>query len=135
MSPFATMRSGGPCGRRARAIVARVLLVALLLPGVFSLTSPDPQWLLGVEREHAPHEHAGTTGHDHSAIPGSAGHPADHDCAPCQVLKYLAVGLARPPLALPGDEPAPFPRALRASAQRTGHLASLPPSRAPPGAA
>jgi len=122
----------GPGGNRFRALVARVLLVALLLPGVFSLTSPDPQWLLGVEREPVAHRHADGTAHQHSAIPGSAGHPADHECAPCQVLKYLAVGLSRPPLALPGVEPAPFPRAPRLVAQRTGHLASLPPSRAPP---
>ena len=82
-------------GNRFRALVARVLLVALLLPGVFSLTSPDPQWLLGVEREPIAHHHPDGTAHQHSAIPGSAGHPADHDCAPCQVLKYLAVGLSR----------------------------------------
>ena len=125
------MLDSGSRGNRFRALVARVLLVALLLPGVFALTSPDPHWLLGVERG-ATHHHADGTAHRHSAIPGSAGHPADHECAPCQVLKYLAVGLSRPPLALPGDDPAPFPRALRASAQRTGHLASLPPSRAPP---
>jgi hypothetical protein len=125
------MLDSGSRGNRFRALVARVLLVALLLPGVFALTSPDPQWLLGVERG-ATHRHADGTAHRHSAIPGSAGHPADHECAPCQVLKYLAVGLSRPPLALPGDDPAPVPRALRASAQRTGHLASLPPSRAPP---
>ena len=126
------MLDSGSRGNRFRALVARVLLLALLLPGVFALTSPDPQWLLGVERGPAAHHHADGTAHRHSAIPGSAGHPADHECAPCQVLKYLAVGLSRPPLALPGDDPAPFPRALRASAQRTGHLASLPPSRAPP---
>ena len=117
---------------RLRAVVARVLLVALLLPGVFALTSPDPQWLLGVERSPAGHHHADGTAHRHSAIPGSAGHPANHDCAPCQVLKYLAVGLARAPLALPGAAPRNFPPVLRVAAQRSGHLASLPPSRAPP---
>ena len=119
-------------GNRLRAAVARVLLVALLLPGVFALTSPDPQWLLGVERAPAAHHHAGGPAHPHSAIPGSAGHPADHECAPCQVLKYLAVGLSRPPLALPGAAPRNFPRAPRVDAQRSGLLASLPPSRAPP---
>jgi hypothetical protein len=127
------MLDTGPRGHRFRALVARVLLVALLVPGVFALTSPDPRWLLGVEREPAGHHrHADGTAHDHSAIPGSADHPADHECAPCQVLKYLAVALSRPPLALPGAAPRNFPLAPRVAAQRTGHLASLPPSRAPP---
>jgi hypothetical protein len=119
-------------GSRLRVVVARVLLVALLLPGVFALTSPDPQWLLGVERSPAGHHHADGTAHEHSAIPGSAGHPANHECAPCQVLKVLAIGLARPPLALPGAAPRNFSRAPRVAAQRSGLLASLPPSRAPP---
>ena len=127
------MRNTGHRRSRSHAFIARVLLVALLLPGVFSLTSPDPKWLLGIDDGHpAAHHHAAGSEHDHSAIPGSPGHPADHDCAPCQVLKYLAVGLTRPPLALPGAAPRNFPAAPRVVAQRSGHFASLPPSRAPP---
>lgn len=128
------MRNTGPDCSRWRALVARVLVFALLIPGVFSLTSPDPKWLLGVDRALS-HHHADGTAHEHSAIPGSDGHPADHGCAPCQVLKYLAVGLPQTALALPGVEPRNFPDVARAAAQRSGQVASLPPSRAPPAAA
>lgn len=116
-----------PDRRSARSFVARALLVALLLPTAFSLTSSDPRWFLGIETE--------TAEHDHSAIPGSAGHPADHDCAPCQALKYLALCLPQPKLVLPAAAPANFPPVARDQAQRAGHFASLPPSRAPPQAA
>jgi hypothetical protein len=122
---------------RVRRFVARVLIVALLLPTAFSLGSPDPHWLLGIESapERSAHHHpAGTPGHEHdgSNIPGSAGHPSDHNCNPCQVLKYLAIYLPQLPLSLPDSAPAALPRIARDQAQRAGHLASLPPSRAPP---
>jgi hypothetical protein len=139
-SLMAAMRNGGPRGRRIRALVARVLVVALLLPAVFALGAPDPRWFLGVgaEPEHsaAPaahhHHHDGDGAHEHSEIPGSPGHPADHNCSPCQVLKYLAIYLPQRPLVLAGAAPADFPGVARAAPQRTGHLAALPPSRAPP---
>jgi hypothetical protein len=129
------MRNARSGWRRARAFVVRALLFALLLPTAFSVTSPDPRWLLGVDvqAQRASHGHPeGTPRHDHSAIPGSPGHPADHDCAPCQTLKYLALCLPQPKLALPVVVPAVFPPLARNQAQRTGHFAALPPSRAPP---
>jgi hypothetical protein len=135
---MAAMRMGGPRERRTRSLIARVLIAALLLPAVFALSAPDPHWFLGIAEAERPatHHHAdGAPAHEHSAIPGSAGHPADHDCAPCQVLKYLAIYLPQRALALAGAAPADFPRVARAAPQRAGHLASLPPSRAPPLAA
>jgi hypothetical protein len=129
------MLKAWPGRRSARSFMARALLVALLLPTAFSITSPDPRWLLGIgaETRHAPQRHPeGKPGRDHSAIPGSPDHPADHDCAPCQALKYLALCLPQPGLPLPADAPADFPPAARDEAQRAGHFASLPPSRAPP---
>jgi hypothetical protein len=137
---MAAMRSGGPRGRRTRSLVARVLIVALLLPAVFALGAPDPHWFLGVGEAERPagHRHAeGAPAHEHrhSEIPGADGHPADHNCSPCQVLKYLAIYLPQRPLALAGAAPADFAPVARPAPQRTGHLASLPPSRAPPVAA
>lgn len=121
----------------ARSLVARVLVLALLLPTGYSLTAPDPHWFLGLgteaEQPAVPHHHPeGTPEHEHSAIPGSPGHPADHDCSPCQVLKYLAIYLPQLPFLLPAAAPVAFSRIARDQAQRAGHFASLPPSRAPP---
>src|SRR5438105_14304331 len=104
---------------RMRQFVARVLIVALLLPTTFALTAPDPHWFLGFETEAepaVPHRHPeGTPGHEHvpSAIPGSPDHPADHNCSPCQVLKYLAIYLPQLPFLLPDAAPAAFPRIAR----------------------
>lgn len=125
----------------ARSLVARVLVLALLLPTAFSLTAPDPHWLLGIEpgtQPAAAHAHpAGTPAHEHpsSPIPGSPGHPSDHNCSPCQVLKSLASYLPQLPFFLPARAPAAFAPINRDQAQRAGHFASLPPSRAPPRAA
>src|SRR4051812_37419778 len=103
------MRRLWPCRRSARAFVARVLVAALLLPAAFSLSSPDPHWFLGVGSATEHHQHPeGTSEHDHSEIPGSPGHPAGHDCSPCQVLKYLAIYLPQLPFFLPAAAPAVF---------------------------
>jgi hypothetical protein len=141
-SLMAAMRSGGPRGRRTRSLVARVLIVALLLPAVFALGAPDPHWFLGVgagpESSAVPaahRHHDDGAAHEHSAVPGADGHPADHNCSPCQVLKYLAIYLPQRPLLLPDAVPAAFAPVGRKEAQRAAQLASLPPSRAPPPAA
>jgi hypothetical protein len=136
------MRKTRPGRSSARSLMARVLVFALILPTAFSLTAPDPHWLLGIEPATQPagvaHAHpAGTPAHEHRAspIPGSPDHPADHNCSPCQVLKYLASYLPQLPFVLPARAPVAFPPVERDAAQRAGLLASLPPSRAPPRAA
>jgi len=123
---------------RPRSAVALTIVVSLLLPGVFSLTAPDLAWLLGTapksgETAGRHHDH-GAAGHekDYSDIPGSPGHPADHNCNPCQVLKYQASYLPQFPLLLPERAPSVFPPPVQREAQRAGHVAFLPPSRAPP---
>jgi len=124
----------------ARSGVVWVVVFALLLPGLFPLIAANPEWALGVPS--SDHEtHARAAGHhgaddngekDYSDIPGSPGHPADHNCNPCQVLKYLASYLPQLPLLLPERAPSALPPLVRCEAQRAGHVALLPPSRAPP---
>ena len=43
-------------------------------------------------------DHHGLAGQDqeYSDIPGAPGHPSDHGCLPCQILKYLASFIAQP---------------------------------------
>jgi hypothetical protein len=80
---------------------------------------------------HSPknHRHA-----DASDIPGSPTHPADHDCFQCQVLKHLSrCVLSQPPapdIALPAG--CTVQPEARAQSQHEGHVAFLPPVRAPP---
>ncbi|HEX4797705.1 MAG TPA: hypothetical protein VFV04_00310 [Burkholderiales bacterium] len=124
-----------------RAAIARVVIVALLLPAAFGLSGAGPEWMLGINvagyesARHAAHDHhdgSADRGKDYSNIPGSPGHPADHNCNPCQVLKYLASYLPQLPLFLPASAPNAVPLIERGAPQRAGHIASLPPSRAPP---
>jgi hypothetical protein len=125
---------------RLRRAVALVTIAALLLPAAFAPTA-DPEWMLGIaaasDQHVGPpvheHPHGGADhGKDYSDIPGSPGHPADHNCNPCQVLKYLASYLPQLPLLLPASAPSALPPVVRREAQRAGHVAFLPPSRAPP---
>jgi len=107
---------------------------------VFGLTGADPQWMLGIapagdqRNAHvAHHRHAETDyGKDYSDIPGSPGHPANHNCNPCQVLKYLTSYLPHFPLPLPASAPNAVPLIERGETQCAGHIAFLPSSRAPP---
>src|SRR5712691_4878286 len=126
---------------RLRAAIARVVIAALLLPAAFGLGGADPEWLLGIDaagdesaRQAAHDLRHGEADHgkDYSDIPVSPGHPADHNCNPCQVLKYQASYLPQLPLLLPASAPSVFLPPVRREAQRAGHVASLPPSRAPP---
>ncbi len=122
---------------RLRSVVARLVIAALLLPTLFSLGGADPDWLLGVDLarrnlgEHATAHHH----EDYSDIPGAPGHPADHNCTPCQVLKSLVSYLPQLPLSLPTSAPRIVRSSDRGEPQRAGHIASLPPCRAPPQAA
>ncbi len=126
---------------RLRAAVALIAMAALLLPAAFALSGADPEWMLGIDAAgdewngDAAHDHRhGEVDHgkDYSNIPGSPGHPANHNCNPCQVLKYLASYLPQLPLLLPASAPDIGPAIVRYKAQCAGHIASLPASRAPP---
>jgi hypothetical protein len=139
----ATKRNPRPRLVRLRSVVARVMIAALVLPTIFPLTGADPEWVLGVnltsresgERAAAHHHEAADPGKDYSDIPGAPGHPADHNCQPCQVLKSLVSYLPQLPFSLPSSAPRAVPSSDRAEPQCAGHIASLPPSRAPPQAA
>jgi hypothetical protein len=128
---------------RLRSVVAQLVITALLLPTVFSLAGADPGWLLGVnlagresgQHAAANHQEAADHGKDYSDIPGASGHPADHNCTPCQVLKSLVSYLPQLPLSVPSSTAHAAPSSDRAESQRARHIAFLPPSRAPPQAA
>lgn len=126
---------------RLRAAVALITMAALLLPAAFALTGADPEWMLGIDAtgneadSHAAHDHRNgeaDRGKDYSNIPGSPDHPADHNCNPCQVLKYLASYLPHLPHFFPASAPNAVPLIERGEPQRAGYIAFLPPSRAPP---
>jgi len=130
---------------RWRLGIAWCALVALawpslgLLPWVLDLPS-DPvaahaSLHAALELPSGAHDHAA---HDHgdetSGIPGSPTHPADHDCFQCQVLKHLSrctvAPLDLPAINLPSGE-AVQPRVV-CETPFVGHVAILPPVRAPP---
>jgi len=122
--------------------VVRCALIALAWPSLGALP-----W---VAVELAPHQHPVAQGEenapngslpqghrhqDASDIPGSPTHPADHDCAQCQVLKHLsrcALVLPQVPVvALPAR--GPVRPVARAESQYDLHqIAALPPVRGPP---
>lgn len=127
--------------RGLRLGAALFTIAALLLPGVFALTGAQPDWILGIEAAELNHHGAAANHREHGAadseeiysnIPGSPDHPAGHNCNPCQVLKYVASYLPQLPFFLPAGTPGPFLSVEEGVAQREGHIASLPPSRAPP---
>ena len=116
-------------------MVAALAFVALAWPSL----GPLP-WLADAI---VPHAHAAADAHgadayghvDASAIPGSPTHPADHDCAECQVLKHLsrcilaafAIDLTPAPIVC-GAIALPVSVVLPATQTET----VLPPVRAPP---
>ena len=127
-------------GERWRAWVALCAAVALILPSVALL----PAASLGLESE-AAHTHHGAKHVDHDGaagdsglrladVPGSPTHPVNHDCAPCQVIKYLATGV------LPQADMVLSPLALNHAPPSDGYhqpqaivrVTVSPPIRAPP---
>jgi hypothetical protein len=122
---------------RWRSWVAWVAAVALILPSVALLPAASE-----VAHGHHGAHHAGAEGDGVAgaagahlvAIPGSPTHPVNHDCTPCQVLKYLATSvLPQADLALVLLEriDAP-PSGGRHPPQLAVRLAVAPPIRAPP---
>ena len=116
--------------------------VALMLPSVALL----PAASLRLESE-AGHAHHGAKYLDYDGaaansglrladVPGSPTHPANHDCAPCQVIKYLSASV------LPQTDMALSPLALNHAPPSDGHhqpqdivrVTLSPPIRAPPSA-
>ncbi len=124
---------------RWRFWVACGAAVALILPSVALLPAASS----GFEFEPAhDDEHFGTdrdgaagTAEAHLAdIPGSPTHPANHDCTPCQVIKYLATSvLPQADLALaPLERNDAPPPGGRHPLPVTVRVAIAPPIRAPP---
>lgn len=141
-------------GRRAKTAIPRFLIrltrwqsriawfavVVLLFPLFASLGSTHPERILGValdghgaDGRAAGHHDSTDHGEPYSEIPGAPGHPVDHGCQPCQVLKYLASYLPRPYLTLPPPRLRHAPRPVEPEeTQYWGPVASLPPCRGPP---
>jgi len=124
---------------RWRCRVAWCTAVALILPSVALLPAASTEFEsdlahdakhLSEERHHV----AADGGERLSDIPGSLTHPINHDCAPCQVIKYLATSF------LPQAELAPLPSGPIDAAppdhldqpQDSALVAVSPPIRAPP---
>lgn len=124
---------------RWRSCVAWCTAVALILPSVALLPAASTEFESDVAH-HAEHlsaerDCAAAVGGDRlSDIPGSPTHPVNHDCAPCQVIKYLATsflpqaGLA--PLPSGPIDAAPSDRLHQP--QDGARVAVSPPIRAPP---
>lgn len=124
---------------RWRSCVAWGAAVALVLPSIALLPAASTEFEDGATHSHhAGHVHAA---HEHTAgesrlldIPGSPTHPINHDCAPCQVIKYLTTSY------LPQAEPAQLPSQPVGVApsdrlhppQNGARVTVSPPIRAPP---
>lgn len=122
-----------------RAALAWIVIFALQYPVLFTLAASNPKWVLGVDlrghdsRLHSSARHdAVDHEEDYSNVPGAPDHPADHNCTPCQVLKYLVSCLPQSLLLLsPATQYTSRP-SDRFAPQRLAHIAALPPVRAPP---
>ena len=123
---------------RWRSRVAWCTAVVLILPSVALIPAASAGFESYVAH-HAEHliaerDHAASEGHRLSDIPGSPTHPVNHDCAPCQVIKYLATsflpqaGLA--PLPSGPTDAAPSDRLHQP--HEGARVAVSPPIRAPP---
>jgi hypothetical protein len=116
--------------------VAWCAAVALILPSVALL----PVASLGFESEaaHVHHgDHDGVVGDSGlrlADVPGSPTHPVNHDCTPCQVIKYLTAsvlsqaGFVLSPWVLKNAPPSDG----RHPPQQIVRAAVSPPIRAPP---
>jgi hypothetical protein len=124
---------------RWRCWVALCAAVSLILPSVALL----PAASAGFESEAAHVHHGSSADRDDAAgdsreglsdIPGSPTHPVNHDCTPCQVIKYLATSF------LPQADLVVLPRELNDAPppdrwhqpQDIVCVAVSPPIRAPP---
>src|SRR5437762_11801183 len=115
------------------AWMVRLVVIALLFPDFYSLSAANPDWLLGFDlrAQSHPHDH-GSHDHDYSPVPGVQGHPADHNCTPCEILKSLASYLPAPAPAVPAALRHRLPPSEWSDPEYSRRVVSLPPSRAPP---
>jgi hypothetical protein len=127
------------CAARWRSCVAWCTAVVLILPSAALIPAASAGFESDVAH-HAEHlvaqrDHAASAGGNRlSDIPGSPTHPVNHDCAPCQVIKYLATSFL--PLAglapLPSGPTDAAPSDRLHQPQEGARVAVLPPIRAPP---
>jgi hypothetical protein len=123
-------------GRRWRTWAAWCTMAAL----VWNASTPLP-WLLRDIASDSDVSSAESDDHAHAAhrldgadIPGSPTHPADHDCAQCEVLKHLARCVVPDPV-VPGVaalEAAPVKPPAFAEARYAFRFVTRPRIRGPP---
>jgi hypothetical protein len=125
-----------------RSWVALCAAVALILPSVALLPAASLEFESEAAHVHYGAEHpsadrdavAGDSRDRLADIPGSPTHPTNHNCTPCQVIKYLATSfllqadIALLPLEL---NDAPPPDGWQ-QPQDIARVAVSPPIRAPP---
>lgn len=128
----------GPARRSIqwRAWVAVFLMAfPLLAPlAVMNLAAPFAQRSHETGVTSADHHGLAGQEQDYSAIPGALGHPSDHGCLPCQILKYLASFIPQPGFALASlnVHPTVASRDWTEHHHRYNVVFLLPQSRAPP---
>jgi hypothetical protein len=138
----------GPASRRAiqrwRTVVASLFIFVFLFPIAGTLGRTSPGFILGVELDavganapplsydESPHDDAVT-----ARIPDNHGHPPDHGCLPCQILKYLAACLPQvfPVVRQAAVAPRVDLAIWRSQARRSTPVGLRPPSRGPPACA
>jgi hypothetical protein len=129
-----TRTTASGLARAWRAWATAYLLMAVAWPAA----GPLP-WV--VWDVHAAAAHAGSAGeaasHDHdedAGIPGSPTHPADHNCAECQVLKHLSRCVLPDPCVVTVAPLAGGPEQIVAQVQRLhpSFTVAHPPIRGPP---
>jgi hypothetical protein len=125
------MSARNPAVKTKRLV--RLVVIALLFPAFYSLSAANPDWLLGFDLQAQPRSHDhGSHDRDYSPVPGVQGHPADHQCTPCEILKSLASYLPAPAPAVPAALRHALPPSEWDDPEYSRRVVSLPPSRAPP---
>jgi hypothetical protein len=131
-----TLSSGHRPVRGWRSWVAWCAAVALILPSVALLPAVESE-AAHVHSSAGHGEHAGAAGDGRlrlADVPGSPTHPVNHDCTPCQVIKYLTASvLPQPGFALsPWARKDAPPSDGRHPPREIVRVTVSPPIRAPP---
>jgi hypothetical protein len=111
-----------------------------MFPFMATLGTANPDFVLGVglgavtpSEPSAHHDGSSRDDSDDAGIPGARGHPVDHGCQPCQILKYLAICLPQSSQTLRAESLRFGDRRIeRRQSQASNQVSLLPPCRGPP---